>query len=80
MRVRKGDIVAIRFLDHAEDSASPMEFVVYGRVGAVSPQAYTIVCWDTPDCDDMDNPNLKVFSILRQAVLEVHKLTRRKIS
>lgn len=73
-RVKVGDVVAIRFDDHVEDSDSVYEFVVYGRVVKVQQKAITVDSWaladEAADRDD-ERHNVKSFTILRKVITEI---------
>lgn len=48
--MKRGDIVAITFLDHVEsgDGAKAARFVVYGRVVRIDKLAVIVASWRTP--------------------------------
>tara|TARA_R110002051_G_scaffold274391_3_gene335108 strand:- start:129 stop:371 length:243 start_codon:yes stop_codon:yes gene_type:complete len=75
--MRKGQIVAIRFLDHVEDGEGPMEFSLIGRVMAQDKAAVTIVCWDYLNPEDRDLSNMKTFNILKSCINDVAQLVRK---
>ena len=75
MRIKKtpdkcfqvGDVVRIKFTDHAEDG-NELEFVVYGRVKKVSKKAYRINSWEYYSHPQRTDMNVKWFSIVRSAI------------
>ena len=81
-KVRTGDIVAIRFYDHVEsDSDSDvLEFWAYGHVVHVDETCIKIHSWHFVDpvqeAGTGKASNVKGFSIVRGAVLEVKRLGR----
>lgn len=78
--VKPGDVVAIRFDDHVEDSDDVYEFIVYGRVAKVSRKAITVDSWALADPDsdrDDDRENIKSFTILRRVINSIEVLAVR---
>lgn len=75
MATKPGDIVRIRFLDHAEDGEA-IEFEVFGKVLKVTRVQICVACWDyagrPPEA--IEDHNVKWFSILRSTILEIQKL------
>lgn len=69
-RVRVGLIVAITFLDHAEDGDA-LTFVVYGRVAKVTRTAYTVESWAYEDPAEPDLENVTRYTIVRRAITHV---------
>ena len=77
-RPRKGDIVALYFIDHVEDSSDLFEFVVYGRLAEVGRSKYVVDCWAFKDPgQEYDGNNVKRFAIVRRAVKRVEILEPR---
>jgi len=56
-------IVAVTFLDHAEDSMEPVEAVVYGRLVEEAPGHVVINCWESSHSSEPREN--KFFSIVR---------------
>ena len=78
MKVRKGDIAQITFLDHAEGN-DHFEFTTYGRVLSQSKDAIVICGWQYSDIKEPVDPhdgNVIVHTILKVAITEVFKLVR----
>lgn len=74
-RVKIGDIVAISFADHCEDSdGPPLYFSVYGRVSAQAGTWIRVDSWEPMDPEDDDRTNTKSFTILKKVIIEMHKL------
>ncbi len=82
MRLRRGQVVAIEFLDHCEGGSTPIEFVVFGRLAAVKPQSLTVAAWTYADkakerafphseTHDFKDANLVHFTIVRSAIKKV---------
>ena len=46
IRLRRGQIVAVTFLDHCEGGSLPLAFTVYGRLAAVTETCLTIIGWE----------------------------------
>ena len=74
LKISNGDIVAIRFLDHAEDATDPIEFWVYGEIAKVTRKHYAIDSWAYADPKEKHDDNEKRFVIVRSAIQEIHKL------
>ena len=74
--LKLGQIAEIRFLDHCEGSedGEPMEFLVWGRVSAVSRKAYEVTSWGYADAKRQGDENETRFSIVRKAILSVRRL------
>lgn len=70
-RVRKGDEIAIDFLDHVEASQEPMFFTVYGRVIAQTKTSITVASWVYQDAAKRIKPddyNVTQFAIVRSTI------------
>jgi hypothetical protein len=70
-RVRKGDEVAIEFLDHAEASQEPMDFTVYGRVIVNHKDHIVVASWVYSDPKTRfrgDDINVTQFTIIRSTI------------
>lgn len=71
---KKGDVVEVTFLDHAEDSRDVLPFQVWGRVVRRSKDSLTIGVWlhrDAPGCRDS---NTRTFTLVKRAVLHWRRL------
>lgn len=76
MRLKKGDLVEIEFLDHVEDGAEPLRFRVYGRVAVNGRRHFEVLSWAYADRDEGGgDPNEKRFTIVKSAINHVRKLT-----
>ena len=81
-KVRKGDIVAIRFHDHVEsdDDSDVIEFWVYGVVVKDSARCIGIQSWhfvnERDELEHGKSHNVKGYSIVHAAILEVKRLGR----
>lgn len=77
MRVRKGDIIQITFLDHAEGN-DHFEFTTFGRVLSQNKQAIVVCNWeyaDTKQPADPHDSNVIMHTILKVAITRIVKLT-----
>lgn len=75
-KIRKGDIIAITFLDHAAGN-DHFEFTTYGRVVSQTSQAIVICGWhysDTKQPVDPHDDNVIVHTILKVAITKIVKL------
>jgi hypothetical protein len=75
-KTRKGDIIAITFLDHAAGN-DHFEFTTYGRVVSQTMQAIVICGWqysDTKQPVDPHDDNVIVHTILKVAITKLVKL------
>ena len=68
-RVVKGDVVRLRFLDHA-DGDQPIEFYVFGRVHEVTRKHYVVDAWCYLDPDAERDDNVEGRSIVRKTITE----------
>ena len=68
--MKRGDIVAIAFLDHVEDASKPMKFDVFGRVVRLSNRSVSVACWAHAGSMKVDH-NVKRFTIVRSCILRV---------
>lgn len=74
MALRRGQVAAITFHDHASGE-SHITFTVYGRVAGVTRKAVTIHSWDYADeTGDSDDENVEAFTIVRSAIVRVVQL------
>ena len=67
--MRKGDIVQIRFLDHAQNVKEALEFVVWGRVCNISKTTIAIQTWAYPDSLECSNQT-EGYAIAKKLILE----------
>ena len=67
-------VVAVRFWDHAEQSSSPLAFVVYGEVGEVTPEHVCIDSWAYRDRHHRHDANEHRFVIVRSAIIDWDRL------
>lgn len=78
MRIRKGDLVQITFLDHAEGN-DHFEFTTYGRVLSQTKDAIVVCGWQYSDLKKTVDPhdgNVIVHTILKVAITDIAKLVR----
>lgn len=76
MRLRRNQLVAVRFLDHVQGGGTPLEFVVYGRLLHVDKQSLTVGVWVYADGRATDG-NEQTYTIVRSCVKQVVQLTER---
>lgn len=69
--VRRGQIVAVTFHDHAS-GGNHITFTVYGRVAKVTRKAITVHSWDySEETGDSDDENVEASTIVRSAIVSV---------
>lgn len=75
---RRGEIVEVEFLDHAEDGDQPERFTVWGRVAKAGIKHVVIESWGYthPEPDDNDE-NTKRWTIVRAAIQAAWTLKRK---
>lgn len=84
-RLRRGQIVAITFLDHVMGGNKPIRFVVYGKLVSVSHDSLTVAAWNyadsgkdfvPPDDDvhDFRDGNPVRFTIVRSAITRIQRM------
>ena len=71
MRLRCGQIVAIRFRDHVEDMSHTIPFMVYGELAKVTRRALVVDPWAYVDRKKKHDHNENRYVILRSAIEEV---------
>lgn len=76
--IQLGDIVAITFLDHCEDAhrdeeEGPIEFAVFGKIANIGERFFSVDCWCYGKEDSRDH-NVKSFTIVKSAILEIKTL------
>ncbi len=79
MALRRGQLVAVDFADHAERCSTPVKFTVYGRVAGITRTAISIDCWEyknrkTPYNSD----NVTRYTIVRSAIQKITRLVPHK--
>lgn len=77
-QIKKGDIVQVTFLDHAENADKAMLFEAIGRVTKITRQEYVLHFWSyVKDIDravDDNKENENCFAIVRRAIESIRKL------
>jgi hypothetical protein len=76
-RFRKGIIVEVEFLDHVEDSDSPLTFTVFGRIVDVQRKFLVIESWTYSDPKTPKDSNNKTWVILRSTITDWFILERK---
>lgn len=70
------DVVEVVFLDHTEDSDHLIEFYAVGRVTSISKDHLTLESWGYQyDEVEASDPNVKRFSLVRKAIVNVTNYT-----
>lgn len=71
-KIKPGDIVHIRFYDHAEGSEDAMYFETFGRVEAITRKAYQIYCWryvkEVDRARDDNKENEDSYAVMKSAI------------
>lgn len=75
MRLRRGQVVKIEFLDHVQAGDNPHRYVVYGELTKISPTALVITTWAYADKSlKPDDDNEQRYTIVRAAIVKVTQL------
>ena len=80
MRLRRGQLVEIHFLDHCIGATTaPMRFVCWGRLAAVQKDSLTIAGWDydppgRETSHNLSDSNRTTWTIVRSAITRIHHL------
>ena len=72
-----GDLVAVTFLDHAENHKDSIRFEVIGRLTDITRTAFVIKAWayvDNPPPISGHEDNETIFAIVKRAVDEIRVL------
>tara|TARA_R110002110_G_scaffold9416_1_gene46297 strand:+ start:9764 stop:9991 length:228 start_codon:yes stop_codon:yes gene_type:complete len=72
--VKAGEIWAVKFLDHCEDSKKPLTFEVFGRVVRVGKRSVTLASWDYAGGKGRDRDNMKTFCVVLSTILDAQRL------
>ncbi len=75
MKLRKGQIVAVDFLDHAEGSR-PIRFIAYGRLAFVNRTALVLESWAYADRSKPCDSNVVRHTIVRAAIKNIDILRK----
>ena len=78
--MRPGDIVEVLFLDHVSHGQKPMPFYVYGRLISMTRTAIVVACWAHKDKKAKCDHNTHVYTIVRSAIKEIHRLKREPVN
>ena len=73
-----GDFVGVRFLDRAQNSEKPMEFILYGLLTQDEDEYITVECWRHADGKAIRDANCEWYVILKSAILEVETFERKE--
>jgi len=74
MRLRKGQIVCIEFVDHVRDASIPLPFAVYGRLSQITPKALSVDCWCHQNPTLPHDDNVERYTIVRAAITKITRL------
>lgn len=77
MRLRKGQLVAVEFIDHVQHSNEPLTFVVYGRLLQVDRRSLVVGCWCYAEPRKKFDHNVDRYTIVRSAITKITHLTDR---
>ena len=73
--MKKGEIWAVKFLDHVEDGKKPMTFEVFGRVLRVGKRSVTLASWDyAGGKGKRDRDNMKTFCLVLSCIIDAQRL------
>lgn len=77
---KEGDIVEIRFWDHAEDTHEPYLFHVFGRLAKVAARSVVVESWayTKGEVGEPGDTNVKSFVLVASAIEEIIKLVPAK--
>jgi hypothetical protein len=77
-KLKVGDLVALTFLDHAENSDKAMLFEAIGRLRRITPKEYVLYFWgyvnEIDRAVDDNKSNENCFAIVRKAILTEKRL------
>ena len=76
MKLKKGLLVLIEFLDHVEDGGESAPFTIMGRVVAITRRDVVVAVWFYGDERDFDpeDGNVKRYAIVRRAIRSAHEI------
>jgi len=77
MKLRRGQVLAIRFLDHMQGDGKPLELIAYGRLLSVGKKSLTIGSWIYGDPRAKQDPrdgNIMAYTILRSTIQSIDRL------
>ena len=79
-RLRRGQIVAVTFLDHCQGGRDPLQFVVYGRLAAITATCVTIIGWQYAEKSKSlaIDQNSTSWNIVRSAISKITRLVEAK--
>ena len=84
-RLRRGQVVAVTFLDHVQGGGKPILFTVYGKLVAVHKDSLTVSTWTyaetgtaVKDAYDFKDGNNVQFTLVRSAITRVQHLKAEK--
>jgi hypothetical protein len=75
IRLRKGQIVSIEFLDHCAGGSKPIVCRVYGKITSISKKHVEVITWETIGEDKATTLlNDERFIIVRSAIKQIFHL------
>lgn len=76
-KIKRGDIVHVIFLDHAQNSKSDdaIKFETFGRITGITRKSYKIHTWKYVD-DGHDNPDNEDFNSIVKSTIEYIKVLK----
>ncbi len=78
MTLRRGQIVAVEFLDHVANASRPLKFVVYGRLAGITRTALSVDSWTYADRRLPADSNVERRTIVRAAITKIWILRKAK--
>ena len=79
-RYSVGDVVGVRFLDHAQNAEKPMEFVCYGLLTQDEDTYIVVEYWRHADGRSLRDGNCEWHVILKSAILDVELFERKEVN
>jgi hypothetical protein len=74
MRLRKGQIVCVEFLDHCTGATEPLPFAVYGRLAHIDDKSLSVDVWCHRHKRHAYDDNVERFTIIRSAITKIVQL------
>ncbi len=72
--IEVGCLIGLEFLDHVEDLDVPIKCTAFGRLVKVDPVYYVIASWESGEEVSLNDPNNKLFTILRSTITNTNLL------
>jgi hypothetical protein len=78
MRLHKGHIVCVEFLDHIKGGSAPIPFAVYGRLAHVGKKSLSVDSWCHVDPKTPFDTNVDRVTIVRSTITKIVRLVPEK--